>query len=328
MANANFGKTVPSQSVDPKVLAGWGSRLYNWEFATSVQHQIVPRLSVDVGYFRRWYGNFLATDNRALAASDFDTFTLQAPSNPALPNGGGYAITGLHNLNPSKFGVPADNLVTFAKNYGKQYEHWNGIDLSLNSRLAKDFVLQGGLSTGRTSTDNCEVAAKLPETIATPVSATPLSYCHVDTLFLTQLKALGSYTIPTADVQISAALQSVPGPQSSFTTNGALGLSAFYNAPNAQVAPSLGRPLAGGLPNVTVNIVRPGTLYGERMNQLDLRFGKLLKYARTRTMVSLDVYNALNSNAVLEESAAYAIWRRPQVVLMGRFMKVSAQFDF
>jgi hypothetical protein len=105
-------------------------------------------------------------------------------------------------------------------------------------------------------------------------------------------------------------------------------LSAFYNAPNAQVAPSLGRPLAGGLPNVTVNIVRPGTLYGERMNQLDLRFGKLLKYARTRTMVSLDVYNALNSNAVLEESAAYAIWRRPQVVLMGRFMKVSAQFDF
>jgi hypothetical protein len=328
MANANFGKTIPSQSVDPKVLAGWGSRLYNWEFATSVQHQIVPRVSVDAGYFRRWYGNFLVTDNRALAASDFDRFTLQAPSDPRLPNGGGYTISGLYNLNPSKFGVPADNFITFAKNYGKQIEHWNGVDLSLNSRLGKDLMLQGGISTGRTSTDNCEVAAKLPESLTTLFGPAPLSYCHIDTLFLTQVKALGSYTIPKVDFQVSAALQSSPGPQSSFVTNGAFGLSSQYTASSAQVAPSLGRPLSGGLPNVTVNIVKPGSMYGERMTQLDLRFGKLLKYARTRTMVSLDVYNALNSNAVLEESPFYFIWRQPQVVLMGRFMKISAQFDF
>jgi hypothetical protein len=328
MANANFGKTVPFQSVDPKVLGGWDSRFKNWEFSTSVQHQLLPRVSVDVGYFRRWYGNFLATDNRVLTPADFDTFTLTAPSNPGLPNGGGYAVTGLYNLNPSKFGVPADNLVTFAKNYGKQYEHWNGFDFSVNSRLGSDLVLQGGVSTGRTSTDNCEISAKLPETIATPVSATPLSFCRVDTPFRTQVKGMASYTIPKVDVQISAALQSVPGPQSAFGFNAAFGLAASYTASNAEIAPSLGRSLSGGSPNLTVNVVRPGTMYGERMNQLDLRFGKLLRYARTRSMVSLDVYNALNSNAVLEESPFYFIWRRPQVVLMGRFMKVSAQFDF
>jgi hypothetical protein len=77
-----------------------------------------------------------------------------------------------------------------------------------------------------------------------------------------------------------------------------------------------------------VNLVTPGTMYGERMNQLDLRFGKLLKFRRTRSVLSFDLYNALNSNAVLTESNAYAIFRRPQVILLARFAKVSLQFDF
>mgnify|MGYP003694317073 CR=1 FL=1 len=35
-------------------------------------------MSVDVGYFRRWFGNFAVTDNRALAATDFTSFTVTA----------------------------------------------------------------------------------------------------------------------------------------------------------------------------------------------------------------------------------------------------------
>ena len=72
----------------------------------------------------------------------------------------------------------------------------------------------------------------------------------------------------------------------------------------------------------------PSAIYGERMNQLDLRIGKILKYGRTRSAVSLDVYNALHSNAVLTESTAHAIFRQPQVILRARFAKISVQFDF
>ena len=71
-----------------------------------------------------------------------------------------------------------------------------------------------------------------------------------------------------------------------------------------------------------------GVLYGDRMNQLDLRVGKLLKIGQTRSVISLDIYNALNSNAVLTESNAYAIFRQPQVILLARFAKISLQFDF
>ena len=59
MANTNFGKNVLNTTYDPKILGGWGARPYNWEFSVGGQHAILPRVSLDVGYFRRWYGQLL-----------------------------------------------------------------------------------------------------------------------------------------------------------------------------------------------------------------------------------------------------------------------------
>jgi len=321
LSNANFGTNVLNTTYDPKVLNGWGSRQYNWELSVGVQHEILPRVSLDVSYFRRIYGNFLTTDSRAYAASDFDTFSIPAPVDPRLPEGGGYVLSGLYNLNPARFGVNPNNFVTAASNYGKQIEHWNGMDFIANARLRQGLLLQGGVSTGRTSTDNCAIQTQLPELIATTTTATPLSYCHVNTPFLLQGKGFGSYTIPKWNVQVSGSFQSIPGPL----------VAANYNAPNALVVPSLGRPLSGNSANVTVNLMTPdasAAVYGERMNQVDLRVGKILRYGRTRTSVNLDVYNVLNSSTVLQESTAYAIFRQPQVILLARFAKVTMQFDF
>jgi protein tyrosine phosphatase len=77
-----------------------------------------------------------------------------------------------------------------------------------------------------------------------------------------------------------------------------------------------------------VNVVEPGTMYGERLNQLDFRFSKILKYARTRTSLNLDLYNALNANTVLTQNNSYAVWQQPQTILLSRFAKISVQFDF
>ena len=63
-------------------------------------------------------------------------------------------------------------------------------------------------------------------------------------------------------------------------------LAANYAAPNSVVAPSLGRNLSGNAANVTVNLVAPGTMYGDRINQLDVRVAKTLRYGRSRTMVA------------------------------------------
>ena len=310
MANANFGKAVPSRTYDPAIMKGWGARGYNWEFSAGVQHELAPRVALDFGYFRRVYGNLIVTDDRAVAPADFDPYSITAPSDGRLPGGGGYVVSGLYDLKPAKFGVPADLFVTNSSNYGNQISHWNGVDLTVNARLEQGVLLRGGVSTGHASTDNCEIVATLD-------NPSPL-YCHSDNAFQTDVKFLASYTVPRIDVLLSGVLQSRQGP----------GLSANYNAPNAVVAPSLRRSLSGGAANATVNLIAPGTLFGERVNQVDVRVAKLLRYAGDRMMLNVDIFNALNAHPVLAENSNFAVWRRPTEILTARFVRFSVQYDF
>ena len=108
-------------------------------------------------------------------------------------------------------------------------------------------------------------------------------------------------------------------------------VSANYGVPNALIAPSLGRSLAGGAANVTVNLVAPGDRYGDRTKTLDLRVGKILKFGTTRTQVSVDIYNVLNAATVLGWNQAFipgGAWLTPNSVITARFLRISGQFDF
>jgi len=331
MTNPAFGGVRTGTTYDPDFLRGWGVRNYNWEFSAGVQHELAPRVSAEVGYFRRAYGNFTVTDNRAVSPADYDTFSIAVPSDPRLPGGGGYQVSGLYDLKPAKFGIAADNFVTLSKNYGKQIEYWQGADVTVNARPRPGLFLQGGTSTGRTVADNCEVGAKLPEILsATSTSLVflplatqnvwiPAQYCHQTGAFLTQIKFLGSYNIPRIDVQVSGTYQSLPGPA----------IQANYNAPNALVRQSLGRDLsAGANQNLPVNIVTPGSLYGSRANQLDLRVAKVLRFGGTKANVGIDLYNALNSSAVLALNNSFGAWQQPNEILLARFVKLNFQIDF
>ena len=77
----NFGSTVRTTTVNPDVLSGWGKRPYDWVFGASVQQELIPRLSVEFAYSRRWWGNFFVTDNLNLGPENFDNLTIAAPAN-------------------------------------------------------------------------------------------------------------------------------------------------------------------------------------------------------------------------------------------------------
>jgi len=132
------------------------------------------------------------------------------------------------------------------------------------------------------------------------------------------VKFAGSYTVPQLDVLVSATFRSVPGPE----------IYANYVATNAVIAPALGRNLSGGAANLPVTILEPGKMYGERLNQVDLRMGKILRFGRTKSSVNLDLYNLFNANTVLTVNNAFASWQRPTSILLARFAKIGMQIDF
>jgi hypothetical protein len=319
-ANRNFGTATPDTNFDPALLTGFGNREYNWEFSGGVQREILPRVSADVSYFRRWYGNASVTDNRAVSASDYNTFSIVAPSDPRLPDGGGYTIAGLYDVVPARFGL-TDNYLTFAKNFGSLVNRWDGVALSMNARLQNGLTVQGGVDAGRQTYDVCEVRAQIPEYTVTGTGINAISpnnpWCHTERP-QAQFKLLGSYLVPKIGVQVSSTFQSIPGPE----------IAATFTATNAVITPSLGRPLSGGAANINVNLVEPGTMYGERLNQLDFRFGKVVRFGGSRAMFSLDLYNALNVDTVLTLNNAFATWQRPQSVMLARFAKIGVQLDF
>jgi hypothetical protein len=325
MSDVNFGSSVPGDKYDPTLLTGFGNRESNWEFSTGVQHEVLNGVSVDVGYFRRIWQNLPIADDLALGANDFDFFSITVPSHPELPDGGGYVLDGFRAIKESAFGRPADILHTLAKEYGSITEHWDGVDVNVNARLSNGLMLQLGTSTGRTAQNDCDVASQIPEAPQLPeVGNDPwraVQFCDRAEPFLTQFKGYGVYTIPVVDVQVAGTFRSTPGAE----------VNAEFDATNAYLAANstLGRALAGGASDITIQLLEPNTKHLDRRNELDIRLGKVLRLGGSRrAVVSLDLYNALNSNAVITASESFNNWLAPQQILNARLAKVSLQFDF
>jgi hypothetical protein len=325
---AIFGTVTPGTSYDPDLMTGFGKRAFNWEFTTSVQQEILPRMSVEVQYARRWYGNIRLRDDLSARASDYTPVTVTVPTDSRLPNSG-QSLT-VMNLSPT---VAAENyFVTLSNNYGKMTEHFDGVNVTVNARLQNGLILQGGTGTGRQVTNDCDIVDELPEMLHTffgdPTrffffAARPREYCEQNNGFRTSVQGLAAYTIPKADVQISASFQNLPG---------------VVAQANANYTGIPGFPGAAGsgpfIPFKAVQIIEPGSLYVERLNQIDLRLSKLFRLHNTRTSINFDFYNVTNSNSVFGENFAYSPstaipgWRSPTSIVLPRLFKISAQFDF
>jgi hypothetical protein len=331
-SNLNWGKQGTTTTVNPAVQEGWGKRNWDWQFSAGVQHEVLPRVSVDVTYSRRWWGNFFVTDNRAIRADDWDQVTLTAPADPRLPGGGGYPVTFLTRNANSALGA-TDSYYTTTSDFGEETRYWHGVDVSFNARLTQGLVLQGGTSTGRGVNDTCDIEIGRfgrPQRI---VDGTPA--CNAPEPFLTSLRGLATYTVPKVDVLVSAIFRSQPNaqPGGDVGTNGA-SRAANYQMSAAQFLAATGRPLRTGITSETVNLLLPGDIYGDRIYGLDMRFAKIVRLKGKRANVGIDAYNLLNANtptayeAVYNPDATLNTWFRPTTVVQPRFVRFNVQFDF
>ena len=339
-SNARFGTVVQAYRVDPEYVDGFGSRSGHWNYHASVQHELRPGLGVTASYaYVTNFNQLLPTargatqfgrgpDNAQWTPADFDEFTIVVPDDPRLPAEiRGQTVSGLYVIKDAKRPL-VDDFRTFAKNFGEHKETYNGADVNVNWRMGRGGTLGGGLTWGDARINDCYVVD----------DPTQLRFCDrtVDpngglVRGGMQVKLLGSYPI-AGGWQASATFQSVRGPEKT-----AAWTSTTFN--NTIRFPGSTRTSLGATPSVTVQLIEPGTLYDDRLYQLDLRGTKTFGSGRTRVRVMVDLYNAMNGNAVLQRSsfggldtfsvpASSSSYNRPVTVLEGRLFKIGAQLDF
>jgi len=331
--NAPLGSLNVAATYDPSITSGWGVRPNDHEVSAGVQQEILPRMSVDFQFTRHSFGNFIASqDINHPPATAFNSYCATAPLDARLPNGGGNQICGFMDQNPATFTPGPLYIVQPASNFGDVSDIYTGYDFNANARLPRGGFVSGGASIGHEVTDNCAVAGTASVTYAAVAGVlassagtlanaaglgTPSTlYCHVEPPFKADVKGAASYALPWFGVMASATLQNRPGPQ----------ILARQTVNSTQVQ-NLGRAL--GLGTASVQLVAPGTMYGDRVTQLDLRLGKVFRLSHTRVQATMDMFNVLNSSGVLAINTTYGSnWLFPTQILQGRLVKFGAQFEF
>jgi len=296
---SNFGQITSRP--DPELQRG-----YNWEYSTSVQHQLMDRVSVTAGYYRRNFYNLDVTDNLNLAVTDWTTFGITTPTDSRLPLSG-QPIT-MHTLNTNKVGAATDNLRTYSADNSSIY---NGVELSANLRREK-LLLFGGITTERRATITCDERDN-PNTAR---------FCDSTPPFRTTYKVSAAYQLPW-EFQLSGSFISTPGPS----------VAANYTV-TAAIA---GRPIVGstaGATTIAVNLAEPNTIFLDRRNQLDARLGRTFRFGTRRVQAFADAFNVLNAGTVLRVNETFGAnpatnaWLTPLTITNGRYLRFGVQMSF
>ena len=345
ISNVLFGSNqFVGANFDPTLASGWGKRPADWSFSVSVQQEIFPRASVEVGYHRRSFTMFTTggtvTDNLAVGPDDLTPFFITAPTDARLPNGGGHQIGPLYNLTPAAFARPQNLLIRSTKDVGDDTRVFDGVDVTFNVRNVKGVTFSGGTSTGKVVNDFCDIRAQVPEaTIGFGNNLSLLPYCRQESPWQTGFNGLVTYTIPKFDVLLSGVyrdrviLNGTPNNASTDQLGGSLPATFTFTAIDATgqaVAQQIGRNLTGG--PFTVNLVEPGTFYPGRNRQLDLTFKKIVRLGGQRLMGGLDIYNVMNQNTILFYNTVFVPgvtgYRTPFAYMNPRVFRLAAEYSW
>jgi carboxypeptidase family protein len=323
--NLNFGGVSGLLTqVNQDTLKGWGVRDYDWQWSIGVQHEVLPRVSVDVAYARRSFHSFTITDNQVRDPSQYDAWTINAPSDSRLPGGGGYPIT-VYTPTAAAAAIPAQNYITWETDFGPaRSSYWQGVDFTASARTGHGLTLQIGTNTGRKVDDTCATVVKID-------SPDPRD-CRLTPPYQTTVRGLASYTIPRVDVLVSTAIRSQPP----------LGLVANWPVPNSVVVTLLGRIPPGGTAtgNTTVTLLdNEHRLYADnRRTQVDLRVAKIFRLGKKRLDVGVDGENLFNTNYATTYDGTYQFstgntatggtWNNPTAIYPPRYARLNFTVSF
>src|SRR5947208_2099965 len=130
--NLAFGQPITNITMAEEARKGWKARSYNHQVSVQLQHELLPALSLAVGYHRTWWRNQLVLQNTATAATDYTPYCITAPSDARLGPTSAQQLCGYYDVNPNKFGQ-VNRVITLAKNFGQPEESYNGVEFGFNA---------------------------------------------------------------------------------------------------------------------------------------------------------------------------------------------------
>jgi hypothetical protein len=324
---ANFGKPGAATIVDPELLEGWGVRTHDYQTEVTLQQEIMPRVSAEVGYIHRtFHGFFVTNDINRNHLTDWVNYTLTVPNDPRLPDGGGYPVT-TYVANTT---TPAQNFLTPESTYGEGGKErdafYDGVNFIANARMQNGLFVSIGTQTGRRIDDRCHVVTNYNNAVAgTPTGPNPRD-CRETDPWETTVRGFGSYTIPKVDVLVSATVRSQPP----------LTINAQWQIPNTMVRDQLGflPPSLLATGNSMVDLTDSDhRLFGEgRRTQVDMRFAKVLRFGRTRTDIGVDLWNLFNTNYATSYEDTFTVgsdtFYTPEAIYAPRFVRLNFTVNF
>jgi hypothetical protein len=284
-------------------------RPYQMLFNLGVQHQLLERLSVSANYFRREYKNMVYTTNLAVPLTAYDLVNI------ADPRGNGEMLP-IYNLQREYLGL-INELDTTSPN---NWRHYNGVDFTVNARGNNGMNVAGGISIGRSVARTCDIE-----------DPNQLRFCdqtQYDIPLAKTVKLTWAYPLPW-DIRFSGVFQSANGfntatpPAPLLAQNPDNHMRLYtYNVTRTQL-PTLVQS------NVSVFLDDPGTSMMPRVTQLDMAFSKALTVGRVKLTPQVDVFNLLNSNAVLTLKTVYGpTLGYPSTILSGRLVRFQVKYQF
>ena len=317
---SNFGGLTVRP--DPSLARG-----YNWEYSGSVQHEILPRISVTVGYYHRKFYNLQVADNQNLTLSDWTPFSINTPTDTRLAQSG--QPIALYNLSPTKVGVATDNLLTYSTQNSTVY---NGFEIAGNMRREK-LLLFGGVTIERRVSSECDGSSSTGNSSTGLSSArdnpNALRFCDSIVpgsgtfgVFRATAKASAAYMFPY-DIQLSGSFLAAPGSN----------VSAYYTITSAIAGRTVIASTAGAN-TMPVNLIQPNTMFLDYRKQLDMRIGKTFRIDRYRIQGFADIFNVLNAGTVTRVNETYGAnpatnaWLTPTAILDGRYVRFGMQMSF
>jgi len=266
----------------------------NLEYTVALEREVLPRVSLSVAWIRRDSGEQERADNILVGPEDYAPFTVPNPLT-------GEPLT-IYNLNRAKQGQ-SDIVDTTQTDRSLRSQTYDGYEISFTARPTEKLTMFGGWWTEKDISIACD--GDDPNTfLYCDQSALPVPYRP-------SFKIAGAYQLPF-ETRVSTSFQSAAG-----------------NPLNVTWVPPPAIFPGGRTQSVTARLTAPGANYFDRVNQLDMSVSKNFSWRGARWTGSLDLFNVLNSNVVLNEITAYgSSLGQPTEILQPRLIRVSGQFKF